>query len=329
MPRKTVAVALFMTALAMRAAEAPEVSFERGARAFRGGQFAEAVVALEAAVAGFLAAPRIETYIATGRYPELEGLETSLVYLALAHFRLGNEEAARAAIHRLTVADRIAPTYAELRLPAEVADFDSLATALGAELPRNRGLLAEDPARPLPAVRRAEAAPHVVPSAGERPQIAAALLPSPGEPPVAEAMAAPRPALSEPRGSSSTSSELLQSLRSADDAVAAGDLQAATIVYERVAQSANATREALAEAGSGLYRIGAYRSSVAAFRRMGAFASGEEDLRYYFAVALYESGDYVAAARELACALPYLEENPEILRVRWKIENTAAVVAMK
>ena len=65
------------------------------------------------------------------------------------------------------------------------------------------------------------------------------------------------------------------------------------------------------------------------FRKFGTFAKGEEDLRYYHAVALYETGEYVAAQKELACALPFIQVTDDVSRYRVKIESTIARTARK
>ena len=66
-----------------------------------------------------------------------------------------------------------------------------------------------------------------------------------------------------------------------------------------------------------------------AFRKLGAFARGEEDLRYYDAVSLYETGNYGAAQKELACALPFLQITDDVSRYRSKIEKTATQQALR
>lgn len=112
------------------AADAPEPLLERGVASFRAGDFASAVKDLDAAAQGYLAPEQMQTYVNTGQMANLDKLETALVYLALAHSRLGNEPGARDAILRLAAAERIAPTFATLPLPAETAEFESIAARL-------------------------------------------------------------------------------------------------------------------------------------------------------------------------------------------------------
>ncbi|HYO79296.1 MAG TPA: hypothetical protein VE010_22720 [Thermoanaerobaculia bacterium] len=129
----------------------------------------------------------------------------------------------------------------------------------------------------------------------------------------------------ETRPAVTTSTADLTTLRQADELVRRGEMDGAHELYTRLANDRNVERNVLAESAVGLYRIGSYRESVDAFRRMNVFARGEEDLRYYFAVALYESGDYRGAQKELACALPFIEVTDDVARYRLKIEQAAAV----
>jgi len=136
---------------------------------------------------------------------------------------------------------------------------------------------------------------------------------------------APLPTPAPSRSASLSGSEALTALRQANDFVTAGEHAAAHELYVRLAGDRNVTREVLAESAVGLYRIASYDESVAAFRRMDVFARGEEDLRYYFAVALYETGAYREAQKELSCALPFIQVTDDVARYRLKIEQSAAV----
>jgi Flp pilus assembly protein TadD len=94
-------------------------------------------------------------------------------------------------------------------------------------------------------------------------------------------------------------------------------------VYLALVNSANVSRATIAAAARGLYRLGAYADAVEAFRNLGSFARGEEDLRYYNAVSLFETGHYDEARRELACALPYIQITSDVARYRDKIQKMA------
>ncbi|HYC61341.1 MAG TPA: hypothetical protein VEK79_17430 [Thermoanaerobaculia bacterium] len=114
---------------------------------------------------------------------------------------------------------------------------------------------------------------------------------------------------------------LLMSLREAETLAIAGQLDEANRIYVSLAQSPTSTREAIAAAAAGLYRTGGFAEAVRAFTRLGNFARGEDDLRYYFAVSLYEIGKYADAKRELAIALPNLQRTEDVERYRVRIEQ--------
>lgn len=122
---------------------------------------------------------------------------------------------------------------------------------------------------------------------------------------------------------------LLLSLRQAETLAIAGQLDEANRIYTALAQSPTSTREAIAAAATGLYRIGGFAEAVRAFERLGKFAPGEDDLRYYYAVSLYEIGQYSAAKAELAAALPRLQRTEDVERYRVKIEQSSPSQAVR
>ncbi len=142
--RRSVGVLLLaaVAALAASAATSPEAALDLGMRAFRAADYSSAVVDLRAAADGFATGP---------------SHQTALVYLALAQFRLGDEEGSRATIRRLLEAERVQPAYATLPLQADAVDFEALVAALvpEANLPSNTHLVVEDQAAALPTVRPA------------------------------------------------------------------------------------------------------------------------------------------------------------------------------
>ncbi|HYH09452.1 MAG TPA: hypothetical protein VEK11_20565 [Thermoanaerobaculia bacterium] len=465
MVRRSISVLLLtaVMAITVSGAATPEALLDLGLRAFRAGDYQSAVVDLQAAAQGFLSPAQMETYVNTGQFEQLRQFETALVYLALAQFRLGREDDARETILRLVSAERISPTYANLPLQAEAAEFETLVAALvpSATLPRNASLAAADPSRPLPAVRPATeekvavrktlaqeradrqaavdefiakereriqreadariAAERIVSEQAAAEKIAAANREA--EQRIAAAQAQANERLTEVQASTqervtaaqtdaerrvaaaqaeaerrvaaaqaeaqqriaAAEAEAKQKSASADEeakrqtaariaeieqqtqeriaAARAQSEQAATQriseaessarrvyltslrqaeafasnalvddaneIYSRLANSENVPREVVAEAAVGLYRTGAFRESVRAFGRLSTFQRGEEDLRYYHAVALYEIGEYAAAQKELACALPFIQITDEVTRYRTKIEQTAAQQAAR
>lgn len=104
-----------------------------------------------------------------------------------------------------------------------------------------------------------------------------------------------------------------------DQALASGDLAAARAGYTAKLESPQLSHAELLKIGEGLYRARDFRGAVRALTRAGALAKGEEPYHYYLAVALYESGQYGAAKRELAAALPFIEVTPDVERYRAKI----------
>jgi hypothetical protein len=123
--------------------------------------------------------------------------------------------------------------------------------------------------------------------------------------------------------------EYLTVLRTAEAAASNGNVAEAVRLYSGLAGATGVPREVLAEAAVGLYRTGAFRAAADAFRKFGTFAKGEEDLRYYNAVSLYETGQYPEAQKELACALPFIQLTDDVARYRTKIEATVAQTARK
>lgn len=113
----------------------------------------------------------------------------------------------------------------------------------------------------------------------------------------------------------------LTNLRRGESLAQSGNLDEANAVYAAVANAPNAPREIVAAAATGLYRTSDFRDAVSALARLGAFAHGEEDLRYYNAVSLFEIGRFDEAKRELACALPFIQPSDDVMRYRAKIEQ--------
>ena len=92
-------------------------------------------------------------------------------------------------------------------------------------------------------------------------------------------------------------------------------------MYARLMSTPNPSRDLIAAVATGFYRTGDFPGALRAFDKLGTFARGEEDLRYYKAVALYETGRYAEAKKELECALPFIERTDEVDRYREKIEQ--------
>ena len=69
----------------------PDEFLDRGTNAYRQGDFASAVIDLQAAAQGFMSSDNIREYVSSGKFANLDKLEKALVYLALSQSRLGRE----------------------------------------------------------------------------------------------------------------------------------------------------------------------------------------------------------------------------------------------
>ena len=107
----------------------------------------------------------------------------------------------------------------------------------------------------------------------------------------------------------------------ADTALEHNDLATARKIYDQVLAQPGLDHRTLVHLGEQSYRARDFATAARAFGRSG-FNSDEAPYRYYYAVALYETGQPAAAKRELAQALPYIELTPDVAAYRAKIENT-------
>ena len=133
---------------ALAQAVSPDALLDRGIASYKRTDYQSAVVDLQAAAQAFLSPEQMQAYVNTGRFERLRAFETSLVYLALAQFRLEREDDARETIVRLTSAERISPTYASLALGSDATEFETLVNALAPNtpLPRNTQVAGSKPA---------------------------------------------------------------------------------------------------------------------------------------------------------------------------------------
>ena len=127
--RKTAVLLSFLVVWSAFGQATPDSLLQRGTSAYRSGDFSSAVTDLQAAAQGFLSPDKMQTYVNTGKFEQLDKFETALVYLALAQSKLGREADARETILRLISAERISPTYSRLQI-SESGEFDALVTAL-------------------------------------------------------------------------------------------------------------------------------------------------------------------------------------------------------
>jgi hypothetical protein len=185
-----------------------------------------------------------------------------------------------------------------------------------------RTLLALSVAAALAGCTRPRTAPEPPPETTSAPPAATAEAPPPEPQPQPVAAPAPMPAPAPaPESVFAPAVDVLTTLREANAAAAKGQTEDANRLYASVVDAPNASRDAIISAATGLYRTGDFIDAVRAFARLGTFARGEEDLRYYNAVALFETGRYAEAKKELACALPYIDVTADVVRYRAKIEG--------
>lgn len=110
-------------------------------------------------------------------------------------------------------------------------------------------------------------------------------------------------------------------LAAASRLLTANNLLEARAIYRDLIETSLDRANVLAVA-EGAYRARDFATVVRAIDRAGTLGKGEEPYRYYLAVALYETGNYRRAKRELAGALPFIEVTPSVERYRAKIEGS-------
>jgi hypothetical protein len=340
----------------------PDALLQRGVASYRAGRFSDAATDLDAVAKTLLSQDQMQAYVDTGKFPSIDKLETALVYLALAQSKLGHDDLAREAVQRLLTAQRIENRYAQLSLGSDATEFEALTARLmpGASLAAPSSpvpIVAQaPPLNPTPAPVPAPLPMQATPPPSAPPAQSATVSQSERDRAIEEAIkretarvqkeaddriAAERAAIQREADARVAAAQreaearvaaiqaqnrrsYITTLRQADDYAANRQLDRANEIYNAIATAADAPREIVAEAGVGLYRTGAYANAAAIFARLVPFVRGEEDLRYYNAVSLFETGKFVEAKKELVCALPFLEVTDDITRYRTKIEQASA-----
>ncbi|MGZ5493700.1 MAG: hypothetical protein ACXW3E_09570, partial [Thermoanaerobaculia bacterium] len=155
--RTTITILLFCSALTVNTMPAettgmtPDALLQRGLASYRAAHYPDAAADLNQAAQALLSQEQMQNYVNTGKFPNLDKFETAIVYLTLAQSKLGHDDQAREAILRLMTAERIEPTYAQLALDADAADFEAIVARLepASTLPANAQLARGG--RPAPA----------------------------------------------------------------------------------------------------------------------------------------------------------------------------------
>lgn len=170
------------------------------------------------------------------------------------------------------------------------------------------------PAAPAPVRSTAAEPPKAPPTPpGVSPPAAAAPTEKPATAPVpARPVAPPAAAPVVVQSRLAEASRALEESRLAD----------ARAIYRPLLDVASLERETMIRIAEGLYRARDFAGALEAFGRLGELRNGEEPYRYYLSVALYETGQYGRAKKELSAALPFIELTPDVVRYRAKIEGS-------
>ncbi|HEX7830545.1 MAG TPA: tetratricopeptide repeat protein, partial [Thermoanaerobaculia bacterium] len=124
----------------------------------------------------------------------------------------------------------------------------------------------------------------------------------PAAPPVVKPQpATPQTATKQPL----SAKDVAARIASAERALTSAQLAEARKLYNEVLASPGLDRESMLRVVEGLYRARDFSSAIIAFKNLGALKRGEEPYGYYHAVALYETGQYDAAKKTLAAAIPF------------------------
>lgn len=271
---------------------------------------------------------------AFGLVDAIPDFEIAEVYLTIAGDRMKSEADARRALQRIIAADRVQRRFGALSLPERVrADFDKIASKLltsdqYAFLKASPGAAAgtttmtpQHSSAPAPVPQPAISDPKPPPVVAPAPVPVPAPPPAPVPAPVKQAKR-PQPTPPPPTPTPTPAPVLSASamMAKADKAVDNNDLAGARKIYDQLAADPTLDHATLIHLGMQSYRARDFATSVRAFSRSG-FSGGEAPYRYYYAVALYETGQPAAAKRELSQALPYIEVTPDVAAYRDKIQN--------
>jgi tetratricopeptide (TPR) repeat protein len=293
--------------------------YDRGLGHYSFGNYAAAASELRIAAFGF-----VEDI---GRY------ESSEAYVALAAQHLSRLTDARDALQKILIADRIQPRFYTLTFPESVrTQLNALATTLLTREEAARFAALRNPPPPGGELLKPSVS---VPTPDVKPNVATTVdsrhdkIEGNGPPPATPAPAPqPRPVAPQPKpappvaapASRPSPANVDATIHAGDLAVDAGELPRARALYDSLLTSQVTHAQALRIA-EGLYRSRDFAGAVRAFDRAGALARGEEPFHYYHAVALYETGRYADAKRELAAALPFIEQTPDVVAYRAKITS--------
>jgi Flp pilus assembly protein TadD len=331
--RKLVVCWLMLVPVAGLAASGEEFYqrlYERGMAHFAAGDYAAAFTELRNAAFGFV--EQVDTF------------ETAQAYAVIAAHRLSHDDDARDSLMRIVTAEKVQPHFRSVKLPDALrAEIHALAVAL---------LTAEEAAL-IPVSGQApdaaaEPKPPVAPTADADPKPARPQQPAPTPQPVTPVPqpVAPPPQPVSPAPKPQTRKHIVQpqsqpvapapktkapaaepspgvdgKFVDAQRAIDDGDVGRARSIYAALLAGPPLAHDQVVRLAEGLYNVRDFAGAVQAFQRVGSFGQGEEPFRYDYAVALYETGHYKDAKRELAAALPFIPATADVARNRAKIEG--------
>jgi tetratricopeptide (TPR) repeat protein len=280
---------------------------------------------------------------AFGLVEKVDQFETAQSYACLAAHRLGHDSDARDSLMRIVNAEKLQQRYRAVQLPNDVrAEINGVAAnlltveeaaLLGVTAATKSTVVVPTPTtRPNVAVTAPrKGAPDAGPPANDPkpapPVIAPAPVPQPRKPasqtkpaapapqPVVPAQQPPSPA--PPPAARTVDGDLADAQHAIDD----GDIDHARSIYNALSSTPSLPHDAALRVAEGLYRVRDFAGAARMFAAAGAIGRGEEQHHYYYAVALYETGRYADAKRELAAALPHIEVTPDVTRYRAKING--------
>ncbi|HEX9982493.1 MAG TPA: hypothetical protein VGF69_04450 [Thermoanaerobaculia bacterium] len=257
--------------------------------------------------------------------------EIAQVHLALTYERLERDAEARVAAQRVVAAERLGNYYASLPLATSVRDrFNALARRL--LTPDQVALLQRAPTAAPPAAPPATTVPPrtqpqtAQPEPQRRPVTPAPATPAPVTPaPQTTPRQTPAPQTPAPQTTAPPQArpvDVTARLAEGERLLARNSLPEARAIYREVLGVTSLDHATLIRVAEGAYRARDFEATVRAFTRLGRLRESEQPYRYYLAVALYETGDYAGARRELAAALPYIEVTGDVARYKAKIEGS-------
>lgn len=191
----------------------------------------------------------------------------------------------------------------------------------------------ETPKQPqTPAAQTAETKPEPAATAASKPPQTPATRPAETKPatpaasaavppPAAKPPAAP-PAVTAPKPQGLSAAEVAARFAAAERALESAQLAEARQLFREIADAPGIDRDSLLRAAEGFYRARDFAGTLAAFKVIGTLRRGEEPYGYYRAVALYETGSFDAAKKELDAALPFIESTPDVVRYRTLIHDS-------